>query len=437
MNVMQAGLPNQVDRSASSLSVIGSLILDTEHGLRFKRGDNEFARTGVVFPASQYPEAAKDSGLMVNGIPAVGHTSTNSALCGIADNGAGTIVAVFADSTNAYYSLNYGATWAAVAHNLGMPATDVVWHSGQSRFIIFGNTATAIGCSWSATGTSGWAAGTTSACTSATINTAKAACDGTICVVAVKSSTAAGCVATTTNGTVLTARTPAAAATINPYVAVLPSLGASRWLIVAGAATLKSTAADGSTWGAGTITGAVGYATGVAAGNGIFNVLMTSGSGMWCVSADGSTWTVNNLPDSANASVMDALAFPANAGDGQCNTIMFDGARFVSATKMSASFSVRSGVFGYTTDGLSWIPRQLTYQPGSSTNMFFSLYSVGGNLVIIPSGSGYAGADRSASYATSANWVASCDYVGKARPVSPMGAHVTSTAVLVCYVGVK
>lgn len=432
MNQMQAGLPNQVG-TESSINVIGSLVLDTERGLKFKRGINEFARTGTIFPAAQYPSAARDGGTMVNGIPAVGQTSTNSSLCGIASNGAGTIVAVFG-SASAYYTTNGGATWSS--SGLSFSATDVVWHSGQSRFIVFGNTASAINCAWSATGTSGWSAGTPSVCAGANVDSAKAACDGTTCVVAVQSTTAAGCIATTTNGTALTARTSAVGGIGQmPYVAVLPSLGATRWVVAAGGSgSHQSSVADGSAWSACNTGGTA--PSGIAAGNGMF-LLLTTTAGVFFTSANGSTWVAGNLP--VLPGNMDSMGFPTNIGTAQVNAVMFDGDRFVIGTAVAtSSASQYQGVFAYTADGALWVARQLTRQAGSgTTNAFLSCQSFNGNLIVIPAGAGYAGADRSASYMTSANWFTSCDYVGKARPVfAPQGVS-SSGSQSIYYVGIK
>lgn len=397
-------------------SEVGDLRFDTERGSKFTRKGRVWSRCGTVYPFGPYPEAAADTGLMVNGLLSTLPGNVN--VTGWATNGSGTIVAAYGDASNVLVSTNNGQTWANVAHNCGgVPVTDVVYNASVTKFVGVGNagTTTLSACS-STTGASGWTAGGTSSVTSAAPNTARAACDGTnVLIVCQSSSTAAA--ATTTNGTALTARTLSSAPTSQPLIAVLPSLGATRWLI----------GYNGTSWNQSSTSGATAFTTvtfpsgitivGLAAGNGVI-LAFAAGVTTYYTSATGATssWTRRGLPGFAVSSNSTDNFVPAAAiGANWCS---FDGTRFVTGTASSTS-SAPQGLFGYSTDGLDWVTRQLAF-PTTTSSMV--VISANGYLATLPTGT--ANQDT-AQY--SAAWITSCDYVGKARPVNEVPTSLPIT----------
>lgn len=387
---------------------IGQLIQDTERGNKFTRKGQTFARTGTVYAFGSYPLAAADGGLMVNGIAATLPASV--AITSWATNGAGTIVAAYGSGTNVIVSTNNGATWATAAHNNTVMSA-VVWNATSSKFVLLGNDATFLYCSNSANGTT-WTAQTSTAMFGgvATSNTVAAVCDGTTVLCAVKSSSTT-CAATTTDGSTLTARTLAAALSgsgqIN--VAQMVSLGVNRWLISQNTSLQQSTAANASTWVTRTYPFSAGAAAGLCSG-GSQLLLFSDSSNTYATSPDGSTWATRGFPFSASGSAND-LVSPngGNANPTAPNWLSHDGTRFITGTACNSRIS---GTFAYSSDGISWDSRQVTSACVASGGL--AVISSNGYLVTLPvTLASLIGAQYSA------NWVTTCDLVGKARPILP------------------
>lgn len=395
---------------------IGGIIFDTDVGTTLTRPDGSvFLRTGTIATAASYPLAAKQQGLQINGLPA---TNSQSFLCsGAATNGSGTWVLAMASSSSVLVSTDHGHTWTSVAHNNTAACSDVVWTG--SRFVVFGNTTSTISASYSTTGTSGWTAGGSSTIGGGTVtsNTAKAAHDGTNGVVVVQSTGTTGAIATFTDGTTLTARNAAAAPSQPPQIAVLPSLGATRWIITSGsnASYNLSSAADGSAYTSQTSPSSSTY--GIAAGNG---VIVWSAGHTYFTSTNATTWTTRTF--SYSTSFAGAMAFTTPYSK---NGVMFDGSNF-----LISSQSAVSGLLAYSSDGVSWQNR-MTPTIGSANPLALS---GAGNLIIVP-----ASGTTTSNILYSSSWLTSCDYVGKILPTTLQSnsGPVANSAFMLGYVRIQ
>jgi hypothetical protein len=408
-SVQEIGLPaRQVVTTVTSKigdmrgdTEMGGLVVDPEDG-------TSWARTGTLFPAAAYPKAAKNPRTMVNGIAITLPTLVN--ITGIADNGAGTIVAAFG-SNLVMYSTDNGVTWNTVSGGNANLVTDVAWCAAAGRFINVGNSATDVTVSWSATGVTGWTTGVafTASLSTGTAGTARIKSDGSTCVIAAKHN--GSFLFTTVNGASGFTRTTASAfAGGQPYITVLPSLGATRWLVVQnnGNGGFQSVAADGSgTWASMNIS-AIGNICGLASGNGIF-VAFADSQSSYATSINGTTWTTRGLPFANPGNALADGLLPYTGGGG--SWVKFDGFRFVTDCGATQATAVAQGLFAYSTDGINWTSRQLTVGATGAINNKFGVYSTGSNLFAYYNGGG-AGL-TTAQY--SFNWATSCDYVGKAR----------------------
>lgn len=395
---------------------IGGIIFDTDVGTTLTRPDGSvFLRTGTIATTASYPLAAKQQGLQVNGLPA---TNSQSFLCsGAATNGSGTWVLATAFTSVVLVSTDHGHTWTSVAHNNANVCSDVVWTG--SRFVVFGNNTAAITASYSTTGTSGWTAGGSSSISGSagTANTAKAAHDGTNGVVVVQCSATNGAIATFTDGTTLTARNAAVAPSQQPQIAVLPSLGATRWIITSGGASSYnlSSAADGSAYTSQTSPATSTF--GIAAGNG---VIVWSAGHTYYTSTNATTWTTRTFSYSTSFAGAMAFSSPYNK-----NGVMFDGSNF-----LISSQSASSGLFAYSSDGVSWQNRA-TLAIGNANPLALS---GAGNLIIVP-----AGGAVNSNILYSSSWLTSCDYVGKILPTTLQSnsGPVANSAFMLGYVRVQ
>ena len=333
-------------------------------------------RSGSLALASSYPSATSPiiEHIMCHGVaqinlPAVtSGTSPNS----WAANGTGTIVLCYANTTNVLVSTNHGASWSTIAHNLGasQQATSVCWNGTQ--FIVSGNTATAITCSYSIAAAV-FTLGGTAVVTTATADTSKIVWDstGSLALIVV-SGTSAVQAATTPSGVTLTARTLSQNLTA-PVPMVLGSVGVSRWYITSSStAAVQSTAADGSAWANRTCIAASSSTIGA-----LSNFLIGVGTNLYKSStgADG-TWTL--VPVTFNSTV----------------TFAFDGTRLLLNTMIT-----NAAQFSYTTDLANFTYRQCAFLPSGGY-----VIASGTNLAIVGNSSG------TASYA--ANWFTTSEYLG-------------------------
>lgn len=402
------------------LSQIGDIRWDTEVGMTDTLPDGSvYGRSGVQFPAASFPLAAVRQNMMINGLPSTSATALR--VTGWATNGAGTIVVAYGNATTVYVTTNGGQTWATVNHNNANAVTDVAYNALNGRFISVGNTAAAITCSFSTTPASTWTAGGTSgALTSLSANSARVMSDGATCVAAAAVTAASTAyIATTVDGATVTARTGlpvSLSVAASPLIAVLPSLGATRWLVATGVAGTaqwnRSSAADGSAWTAVNSADNSNNMIGLAAGNGIFISMATAG--VYYTSPDANTWTTRQLPISLGTQQSDMFNPSPPAGAGVTvmasflNGLSFDGTRFLTNSFLTAASSP-NGLFGITTDGLTWITRQLSYAAASSFGM--AVMNSGTGLATLNYGNTVS--LNGALY--SANWFTSCDFVGRAR----------------------
>lgn len=402
---------------------IGDIMLTAEAGSKYTVRGRVFARAGTVYPSASYPLAAAEPRTMVNGLPSSVPENVN--VSGWATNGSGIFVVAYGDGTNVLVSTDNGQTWSTQAHGVGISATDVAYNG--TRFIVVGNTTSAVYCRYSTNGTS-WSGSANAPVTSAVADTAHIAADGTTALIVVAGTDVANA-ATTTDGSTLTARSLAVSTSATtPFIAVLPSLGGTRWLVGSGASNWNQSTTSGATafTSVSTPSGSGVTTVGLAAGAGIF-VAFVAGTPSYYTSSNGTSWTLRGLPGfSVSAGSTDDFVPFAVA---RANWVHFDGTRFVTSTATPSS-NAAQGVFGYSTDGIEWITRQLTYP---STQNGLVVMSGNGGLAALPTGSSNrVGAQYSAS------WLTTCDYVGKARPISTKAATISNTSMSMAgYVRIK
>ena len=356
-------------------------------------------RTGTLALASMYPRAAAMPELQAFGTAAV-TLPMGANVVGVATDNVLTAVACFSHATHVLVTTNGGMSWQLVPHNLagGVVAMDVAWTG--SRFVVVGNSSTHIYCSYSAYGLA-FTAGASIA-PGATLSPAnvRVRSDGTNCLVVAGyvSGTAGAQAALTADGTAMAVRNLAGSYS-SPLLAVLPSLGAARWLVFSNTAVpaSQSTAADASTWAARILPGtkasaACASATHFVLGGG--GVLYRSATG-----ADGS-WTVATIPGSVTGS-------PAYAGTVSVASLVglqFDGTRLL-ISGGSAGSNSKASMFGYSSELQMVEFRQLAF-PADGVYVAPLVIAIGPNLALLPTG----GISTWASYA--ANWLNGGEYVG-------------------------
>ena len=373
-----------------------------------------YLRTGTVATAATYP-----AGALVDYIKAYGsaNVSIGQYIGDVATDGNQTIVCTYG-STNVLVSTNGGASWSTVASNLasGATATGVCW--AGSRFILVGNAGgSQMHFSYSATGAS-FTAGA-SAALGGSINSPSAIrWDGTIALAMSFSPGVVQQIATTTDGTSVTLRSLGSALTGQPRIAVVPSLGATRWLVGSSTGTLayQSAAADAS----GTWTGVTMLAAPKSLAATASRFVFGNGTSLYH-SSTGATgsWTTVALPSISN--FVGTLSVNAN------NNLHYDGTRLWIGANLGTSASVYANACAYTTDLTTfstWTQIQATYPIAGQATYGANIapLTCGTRLLFLPAdglssgnGSGNA-ATVSASY--SANWAAGADYVGHSLPVT-------------------
>lgn len=400
-----------------SLYEIGDMVTETERGNTFTRANKKFLRSGTILPAASYPEAAADTGLMINGLAST--LPRNIALTSMpATDGAGNWVACYGDATNVLISTNNGQTWTDRAHNNTNPVMDCEWIAGASRFVTFGNSNTSITMSYATAALSTFTSGgSITPGTVPAVNTVRSATDGTIALCAWASSSGShSVVATTTNGTSLTSQAYGATFSNNTpvMVACCVGLGAARWMVgqvLSGSARI-STATDASAF-ASSGNANLTSICGLSGGSNFF--LMVSSSGQYNKYSGGSWGTVKTLPGIlSSSSTMTDMFAPGGTISATCaNWLFYDGTRIITGTSSASNgANAAQGLFAYTTDGEEWITRQLTFPSAAVSSAQLSVFAGNGYLCALPTGvSNQVGAQYSQ------NWLTAPDYVGKARPV--------------------
>lgn len=140
MGQLDAGLPK---RDASvNLPIGANLPIPSDNYLQTQADGSVWLRSGLVLPATAYPEAAKVAHLKAHIFTQTPSTAPPGPILGLATNGTGTFVAVQSgDTTNFYVSTDHGVTWTLRAHGVagGVYLNSIVWNG--ARFVAVGNDA--------------------------------------------------------------------------------------------------------------------------------------------------------------------------------------------------------------------------------------------------------------------------------------------------------
>ena len=234
----------QSTQFSPNLLPIGALRFSQDLGTTFVENNCTFLRTGTIATTATYPNAVNSDYIKSYGV------SVNPALVAsdIATNGSNTVVQVFTSSV-AYVSTDGGATYSSADLNNPVAATSGVCWNG-SRFIAAAhNSSTGIGLSYSTDGVT-WTSGASTTVASAVFTgTISIRSDGTTTLIACANGQSTW-VFSTTDGTTITPIVMPAATSASPRIAVVPSKGANRWLILThgSASGFRSNDSAGTTW---------------------------------------------------------------------------------------------------------------------------------------------------------------------------------------------
>lgn len=265
---------------------IGSMRFFPESGYTILQADgSEWLRTGLAKPAASYPVAAQCQALQIFGVAATGSGPT--AVYGKASNGTGTVVVASGDATNIHVSTDYGATWAAVAHNLGVNCVGVAFNG--TTWVAVGNSATSFVISTSTAPGSAWTLRTApTAFTGGTVDSASIcwdAANGKFVAVARGGTT--NFAAYSANGTSgWTATNLSVAFTDKTYIAA----NGGNVVAIGGAVTNKSSN-GGVSWSTGT---GIGSSANLSVFGGVFV------TGLYKSADNGASWQSMPSPSSAS-----------------------------------------------------------------------------------------------------------------------------------------
>lgn len=379
---------------------VGSMRFFPESGNGFVLpSGSEWLKTGLAKAKSGYDIAAATPPLQVLGLAATGTVPTN--ITDWAHNGSGTVVAVMGyDATNVHVSTDYGVTWAAVAHNLSVPACGVAYNG--TTWIVVGNDATTFKISSSTSPTATWAAlASPTAFSGGTANSASAAWDtGAGKFVVVAAGGTANFAAYSANGTAGWTAVNLATTLGTSYVSVKSS-GTGQFVAVAayGVSTTQKSS-DGITWtnGGATTTSAsrLVYALG-----GFIRVSALSNGYLYKSTDGGASWSILTVNQTGASGF--APGFSPISGD--ATTLMVSGT--IGATWLISS------------DGVNFTQK---WQKGG-----YPIY-LGANKAI--GSSGYYTPD-----------ITSCDYVGTGKLIytgsSVSGGGDITASSAVGYVRIK
>ena len=405
------------------LTTMGGINLDIEKGTTISPTNEDistYLRSGTTATVATYPLAV-GKGIDCYGT-ATGGVSTSFA-GDIAHDGANTLVATTGASNSVSVSTDGGATWTATAVSLAGVNIVSVCRLG-SRFIVAGNAGITLKLAYSTNGTS-WTAGATQALTGNANDSASIVSDGTIAlIVVVDGGTSAF---TTTDGTSITVRTiPAILVGNGTRAAVIPSLGANRWLIAGpgGTTAYRSTAADASTWSAAQTLPTQPYASLISTSDKF--ILVKSGVLYYSSTGLTGSWTTVTLPPIATKAYGGSL--DTSAG-GKCQA-HFDGTRlWVGATIGTTTTSIASHAV-YTTDlstFATWTPVQAyqTFNGLVTKGAGIAPVVCGTNLVFMKIEGGNTGSSNYGNASTSTptyiqqtNWASGPARVGLTMPVT-------------------
>lgn len=393
---------------------IGGVKFQQDIGVTLIEPQATYLRTGTVTATATYPQAALNDYSKAFGVTA----NSSFIFSDFATDGNLTIVGV---AGQGIASTDGGLTWNSITLPTG--ASGVCWTG--SRFIAAGHGgSTSINLSYSTNGTSWTAGGTQTVSGAVFTGTVAIRHDGTNGVVACANGQSTW-VFTTTDGSSLTPVVMGGAIAASPRIAVMPSLGANRWLITTSGNTsvYRSTAANGSAW-SGLQTGPDSAVAICATSNkfivGRANKLYYSSTGL-----SGSWTTVNKdvrnwFLGSADVNNMGYLINAQNA-------LHYDGARLWVGSDIGVSATAYANSVSYTTDlttFASWTQVQsvVVFSGAVTTSATISPMTVGSSLLMIKSvgmssGSG-VGLVSGGQACLAANWIIGPAYVGHSAPLT-------------------
>lgn len=324
---------------------IGDMQFFPETGtLITKPNGSQWLRTGMpgIAPGT-YTIAAAQESLKISGITATNSTSVSATQ--IADNGAGTYVMAYGDTTNVLVSTNSGATWTTAAHGVAQAVTGVCWNG--TRFICVANTATSFFGGFSTNGTS-WTAGTNSGGAGMAAGTARIIWNGTIAIAAAGGS-AVTQAATTPDGSAFTARS----VTTTMGTAVAMELGASGTVIAYSTSSGNgNSTTNGTAWTTRAAPTGVGspFSITYSAASGLY--LFSTTSSAYYTSPDLTTWTPRTFPTTTT-------------GLGSGSKITGDNSRFYAGAP-----SATAPAFYWSSDGVTWNRRWTAMNPPTSSGWY-------------------------------------------------------------------
>ena len=395
-----------------SLFQIGALRFGQDVGTTFVENGCTFLRTGTVATVSTYPNAAGVDYLKAYGI-SVNNTVIPS---DVATNGIDTIVQVYT-ATQAYVSTNSGASYSGV--NLNNPVSSnvsgVCWNG--SRFIAAGhNNTTGIGLSYSTDGVT-WTSGASTTVAGATfLGTVAIRSDGTTTLIACANGQSTW-LFTTTDGTTITPVVMPTTIVASPRIAVVPSKGANRWLILTSGSTagFRSNDAAGTTWTQHntpfSAKSVVGLSDRFVIGTGTSLHQSTTGaSGSWTQIP----FQVNNLYLGA---VSNGFGYSVNAQ----NSLNFDGTRLWIGNDIGTGSTNYANSVAYTTDlttFATWNQIQTSVVFSSAaTSPSVCAFPLGTTVVFIKTSS-VNGVGSGGQSCTESAFSSGSEYVGHSAPIT-------------------
>jgi hypothetical protein len=409
---------------------VGEFKFNQDLGVTFTDNQATYLRSGTVASVASYPQAATNDYSKAYGVAA----SSGLIFSDFATDGNLTIVGVYG-SSNAFVSTDGGVTLGNVSLNSPVGQAHGVCWTG-SRFIAAGhNNGITVGLSYSTNGTSWTSGGIVShggwACTGA----AAIRHDGTTGIIAVGNGQNT-CVFTTTDGSTMSGITFSGILPPSPRIAVMPSLGANRWLIAHSSSVVhayRSNNAGGTSWsGSQTIPD---FAIALCATADKFvigrnNRLYYSSTGL-----SGSWTTTDKNVKNHFLGNVDAVnnGYLINAQ----NALFYDGTRLWVGNDIGPSAIAYANSVSYTTDlttFASWTQVQGTVvfsgiPPASAA---ISPLIVGSSLLMIKTigmtagtGLGIATGGQSC---VATNWASGPGYVGHSAPLTlrPDGTYSTT-----------
>lgn len=337
----------------------------------------EWLKTGKAKDKTNYPIAAITPSCQIIGIATSGYSGGD--IRASATNGTGTIVVVPTSNTsNVYVTTNYGASWTAVAHNLGTTPSGVAYNG--TTWVVVGNSTSNLIVSTSTNPTTTW----TLVGNVLSIQGGGASADtASVCW----DSTSSRFIAVTAGGSLTNASGYSANGVTWTGVNLTSALAGTTFIASTGGITLacgysgtavNKTVNGGTSWTSATNT-VTNYGNLVAASGKFFRPTTFDTTMVYTV--DGTTWVTSSVPDSSISINVDKQVL---VSDG---TTLF--------------FNTPSRYIGSTTDGVTFACKGLNVSNNYGTSL-----AIGGVNKLF----GYA---ASSNHFYSQN-MSNCDLVGTA-----------------------